>query len=86
MRVVKIRDNPIVAHWSLEMTELGGFWTGRLPHAIPAHDIDLLGSPIHYINIFDLFRVHGGLTGRIGWGRAHVGGCCCDHWRGCCCS
>ena len=52
---------------------LGGNWERRLPHAIPAHGIDLLGSPIHHINILDLLRVQGGLAGLVGWGGHTLG-------------
>ena len=65
MRVVIIREHPLKACLSLSTFELGGNWERRFPHAIPAHGIDLLGGPVQHINVLDLFRVQGDLTGLV---------------------
>ena len=65
MRVVKIREHPLKACLSLGTSELGGNWERRFPHAIPAHGIDLLGSPVHGINVFDFLRIQSRLTGFV---------------------
>ena len=65
MRVAIIRKHPLKARLSPITFELGGNWERRFPHAIPAHSIDLLGGPVQHINVLDLFRVQGDLTGLV---------------------